>query len=360
MTEHAPTRPELHPGPDGGIQILVAVNAVMTDLEAVGKDAKHAQAFNYRAADAVVDAVGPLFAKHGVIGPIPAVQAAPDRHSWETVTNAGKVRTDALTSYTVVYTLLSMEDGSSLTGQVVTLGQGLTAYAPGAAMSYALKYFLSAALLIPFHDPKMELDSAEYRAEAEDSRATRPDWWQHDGWASEEAHSERRQRLIQAMKDLPDEHMRSAKRRFAQLVSDDGTALWVPARAGRIDEKGQMAAQISMAVMVLAEEWFADIEESAVREGSGVEPFNDSKVEPQAAESEPGDDDDAVVFINAAAVEKARKKAKKSLGQVFRALNDYLVTLEADPIATLDDLVVDQSAAQWVLDWLERKPWLDQ
>lgn len=55
--------------------ILTALNAVMVDLPAVGKDGRNeAQKFNFRGIDGVLNACGPALRKHGVIAAPRALQ----------------------------------------------------------------------------------------------------------------------------------------------------------------------------------------------------------------------------------------------------------------------------------------------
>lgn len=132
------------PGPNNEVGVIAALAKAAAQVGAVGKDSMHrggkAGTFPYRSADSVIAAVaGPLAANELIY--IPLVTA--DQRS------------------TTVIITLAHADGSSITGQVsfdgyVTAGNPKTT---GAAMSYALKYFLSSLLMIPFDDPDTELDN---------------------------------------------------------------------------------------------------------------------------------------------------------------------------------------------------------
>jgi len=280
MTTTEPTHEHLGstltPGPDGGIGVLQALLGVMTDLGAVGKDAEHGQDFKYRAADAVVNATSPLFATQGLIATPYVVDY--HLHTWQEQ-RGNRTREQALTIYTIRYTFWCVADGSQVTAQVVSMGQGLTGYSPGAAMSYGLKYVLSQALLIPFDDPKMELDSTEYRREAEASAAPVAEWWEMYGWDDPDKHTERRRALMIRLRHLPDQHRLKAKRAFAQVVFPDwrndrnDLALWVPEDDGKPDGPGQLGQTVPRWILSQAEQWLQDHLDDAQAEAAGEEPF---------------------------------------------------------------------------------------
>lgn len=186
--------PALTPGPDGAVGVLAAIMAVRGELLAgVGTDSTNDHfRFNYRSADAVVNAIARPMHDAGLML-VPSVQLG-ERHHFEAGRSA-----DSLLAYHVTYSLFHT-DGSSLTGGVVSQAQGNTAYASGAAMSYAIKYFCSQVFGIPFHDARMDLESDEHTADVEEKASPRLDDWQRRGWTDQRQHDEARTRLMRFMK----------------------------------------------------------------------------------------------------------------------------------------------------------------
>ena len=144
LPEEIPAPTALRPGPDGGFAVLKAIQAVKQGLTAVGKeDLNKHHKYNFRSTDAVINAVSPLFAEHGLVL-IPNV--------------IGRFNDADLQTFNIEYTLACAVDGSAITGCVIGQGQGRQPTAVGAAMSYALKYFVSQVFTIPFDDDRLELD----------------------------------------------------------------------------------------------------------------------------------------------------------------------------------------------------------
>lgn len=130
-----------------------ALAAVMAEVQAVGKDSVNRdQGFNFRGIDAVVNAVGPVLRKHGVIVTphVEAIEydAAPTR-------SGGRINTCRVR---VRYTFTGPA-GDSLSclvaGEAFDSGDKSTAK----AMSVAFRVALLQALALPTHEPDPDLDT---------------------------------------------------------------------------------------------------------------------------------------------------------------------------------------------------------
>jgi hypothetical protein len=130
--------------------------AVMNDVQAVGKNDRNAQqGFNFRGIDAVINAVGPAFRKHGVLV-VPAVQAV--EHSQVEVgknrTPMGHVRLE------VAFEFLA-SDGSRVEAVVPAEAMDSGDKATAKAMSVALRTALLQVLALPTDEPDPDASSYE-------------------------------------------------------------------------------------------------------------------------------------------------------------------------------------------------------
>lgn len=130
--------------------------AVMNDVQAVGKtDRNSQQGFNFRGIDAVINAVGPAFRKHGVMV-LPVVMAS--EYSQVEVgknrTPMGHVRLDV--EFTFVTT-----DGSQVHAVVPAEAMDSGDKATAKAMSVALRTALLQVLALPTDEPDPDASSYE-------------------------------------------------------------------------------------------------------------------------------------------------------------------------------------------------------
>lgn len=126
-----------------GEKIYSAINAIMADIGAIGKDKKNVQQnFMYRGVDDVMNALNPAFIKHKVFT-VPQVlaQKREDRTS---------IKGNALiySVCTVKYTFYA-DDGSNV--EVITIGEGMDSgdKATNKAMATAFKYACFQLFCIP-------------------------------------------------------------------------------------------------------------------------------------------------------------------------------------------------------------------
>jgi hypothetical protein len=142
--------------------VVEALSAVMAEVQAVGKkDRNSQQGYDFRGIDAVVNAVGPVFRKHGVIA-LPHKSEARYR---DVQTSTGKPSREC--TVTVTYRFYGPA-GDFIDCEVP--GESMDFGDKGApkAMSVAYRIALLQALCIPTHDP--EPDAQHYE------RAERPAW----------------------------------------------------------------------------------------------------------------------------------------------------------------------------------------
>lgn len=142
--------------------IVEAMAAVMEDVQAVGKnDHNNQQGYSFRGIDAVVNAVGPVFRKHGVV-PTPAKSEARYR---DVQTSTGKPSREC--TVTVTYRFYGPA-GDFLECEVP--GESMDFGDKGApkAMSVAYRIALLQVLCIPTHDPEPDAQSYERAAPAVD------------------------------------------------------------------------------------------------------------------------------------------------------------------------------------------------
>jgi len=127
--------------------IYTALNAVMADVGAVGKnDRNQHQGFKFRGIDAVVNAVSPSFRKHGII-PVPTVEKA--EYAAVATTNNKPASSCRLE---VTYTFYA-PDGSNIAATVASEAWDHGDKATPKAMSVAFRTALLQVLALPTDDP---------------------------------------------------------------------------------------------------------------------------------------------------------------------------------------------------------------
>lgn len=147
--------------------VVEALSAAMAEVQAIGKgDRNTEQGYSFRGVDAVVNAVGPVFRKHGIV-PVPTkVQS-----SYRDVLTSREKRSRECT-VTVTYRFYGPA-GDFIDAEVP--GESMDFGDKGApkAMSVAYRILLLQTLCIPTHEP--EPDSQTYERAAEwDTTAVRP------------------------------------------------------------------------------------------------------------------------------------------------------------------------------------------
>lgn len=123
--------------------IYKAIAAVLSDVGAVGKDGQNTfDKYKYRSIDAVMNAMHPAMAKHGVfVTPEVLEQSREERSS----KNGGLL----IYSITKVKYTFYTEDGSSVTATVIGEGMDKGDKSMNKAMSAAFKYALFQVFCIP-------------------------------------------------------------------------------------------------------------------------------------------------------------------------------------------------------------------
>lgn len=123
--------------------IYKAISAVLSDVGAVGKDGQNTfDKYKYRSIDAVMNAMHPAMAKHGVfVTPEVLEQSREERSS----KNGGLL----IYSITKVRYTFYTEDGSSVTATVIGEGMDKGDKSMNKAMSAAFKYALFQVFCIP-------------------------------------------------------------------------------------------------------------------------------------------------------------------------------------------------------------------
>jgi len=136
--------------------IVAALSAVMAEVQMVGKSGRNIQqGYVFRGIDAVVNAVGPAFRKHGVIA-VPIVEDA----SYATV-EVGQKRTPMRECTVRVRYVFHGPAGDSI--ECVTVGEAMDSgdKATPKAMSVAYRVALLQALCIPTDEPDVDSQSYE-------------------------------------------------------------------------------------------------------------------------------------------------------------------------------------------------------
>jgi hypothetical protein len=130
--------------------------AVMNDVQAVGKNDRNSQqGFNFRGIDAVINAVGPAFRRHGVIV-IPTVVA-----SEYSQVEVGKNRTPMGHARLDVEFAFVASDGSEVRAIVPAEAMDSGDKATAKAMSVALRTALLQVLALPTDEPDPDATTYE-------------------------------------------------------------------------------------------------------------------------------------------------------------------------------------------------------
>jgi hypothetical protein len=135
--------------------VIEAISAAMADVQAVGKgDRNNEQGYSFRGIDAVVNAVGPVFRKHGIV-PAPVLQQASYR---DVLTSRGKPSRECTVQ--VRYWFYGPA-GDHI--EVLVPGESMDFGDKGApkAMSVAYRIALLQLLCIPTHEPEPDAQSYE-------------------------------------------------------------------------------------------------------------------------------------------------------------------------------------------------------
>lgn len=144
------------PGPEGGLEILPAMQSVLDNVGAITKDkqTKGGSRFNFRGIDDVYLALHPLFREAGIIILTAVLQEQRD----ERVNDRGTVL--AFTRLLMRFSFVSTKDGSQMVA--VTQGEAMDSgdKSSNKAMSVAMKYAMFQAFTIPTEqvdDPDAEV-----------------------------------------------------------------------------------------------------------------------------------------------------------------------------------------------------------
>jgi hypothetical protein len=157
--------------------VVEVLALVMNDISAVGKgDTNRQQGYDFRGIDAVINAVGPVFRKHGMF----ATPVKSEARYRDVQTNSGKPSREC--TVTVTYRFYG-PGGDFIEAEVP--GESMDFGDKGApkAMSVAYRIALLQVLCIPTHDPEPDAQSYE--------RAAAPAWdpieqaAERDGWEQE-------------------------------------------------------------------------------------------------------------------------------------------------------------------------------
>jgi hypothetical protein len=143
------------------LTVVEALSAAMAEVQAVGKgDRNNEQGYNFRGIDAVVNAVGPVFRKHGIV-PVPVKTTA----SYRDVLTSREKRSRECT-VTVTYRFYGPA-GDFIDAEVP--GESMDFGDKGApkAMSVAYRILLLQTLCIPTHEPEPDSQSYERVAETD-------------------------------------------------------------------------------------------------------------------------------------------------------------------------------------------------
>lgn len=148
--------------------IYGAINGVMAELGAIGKDKRNAQqGFNYRGVDDVMNALNPLLVKHKLF----CVPEVIDQTREERKTAKGASLVYSI--LTMRYTLVA-DDGSNISAVVIGEGMDSGDKASNKAMSVAYKYAMFQIFSIPTEEIK-DPDAESYEAYAPPTQRKKED-----------------------------------------------------------------------------------------------------------------------------------------------------------------------------------------
>jgi hypothetical protein len=143
---------------DKSMTVFEALSLVMTDVSAVGKSNRNQQqGYDFRGIDAVINAVGPAFRKHGII----ATPLKSETNYRDVQTTTGKPSREC--TVTVTYRFYGPA-GDWIEAEVP--GESMDFGDKGApkAMSVAYRIALLQVLCIPTHDPEPDAQTYERAA----------------------------------------------------------------------------------------------------------------------------------------------------------------------------------------------------
>lgn len=186
--------------PAGKPSVFELIARVMSEVQAVGKnDRNNQQGYNFRGIDAVINAAGPAFRKHGVV-PVPMLEQATYR---DVQTSTGKPSREC----TVQVRYRFYGPAGDYVDAIVP-GESMDFGDKGApkAMSVAYRIALLQLLAIPTHEP--EPDSQSYERDV--PAAPR---------VSREQLIENGRKAIAGARDLP--ALASLKARVSELVNGE-------------------------------------------------------------------------------------------------------------------------------------------
>ena len=172
--------------------IVEALSAVMAEVQAVGKgDRNPEQGYSFRGIDAVVNAVGPMFRKHGVL----AVPAKCEAKYRDVLTSREKRSRECTVK--VTYRFYGPA-GDFIECEVP--GESMDFGDKGApkAMSVAYRIALLQVLCIPTHEPEPDAQSYERAREPEPAVATAAQVAKYDALAKSLAAAESEPQLREA------------------------------------------------------------------------------------------------------------------------------------------------------------------
>lgn len=195
-----------------------AWSAVMDDVREIRKAERNQhQGYVFRGIDAVMNAVGPTFRRHGVsCVPVRIVEA---KHR-DFLSKKDVLQHEAIV--TVEYRVTGPA-GDSFLGQSIGESTDSSDKATSQAMSVALRTFLLQGLTMPTDDPDPDSVTVD--------RST-PDPYESQGWSSPEQRAAEFEALASASAELPDdlkERLRSWVQKFhltAQTLTADHAATW--------------------------------------------------------------------------------------------------------------------------------------
>lgn len=151
------------------MNIYQTINAVLADLDPIGKDKKNVQqGFKYRGIDDVMNAMAPLFAKYKLF----VVPEVIDQKREERTTSKGG---------NLIYSIITMkytfyaEDGSSISSVVIGEGMDSGDKASNKAMAIAFKYACFQVFCIPTEEtvPDPDKECHEIKGQLADVKSQR-------------------------------------------------------------------------------------------------------------------------------------------------------------------------------------------
>lgn len=150
---------KITPGPEGGLAVLADLHKATQDVTSVGKDGaiqiKNAPVIEVRTAEAVLNAIGPVFREHHLFV---LTETLSVEHETIVQKNAnGYERTIYRALVRLAVTVVSARDGSTVTGTV--MGEAMNSGDKGttAAHTVALRTALTHMFTLPTGEPEPDL-----------------------------------------------------------------------------------------------------------------------------------------------------------------------------------------------------------